>query len=150
MTFLEKLDSLKKKHGLNNRTLSINTGIPYTTIDSFYKKGFRNMKFETLEKLACYFHVSLDYLMNEEITTDSNGFDENRNQYLEYIRLESGERETVLSPDEMEIITAYRNIGEGYKKAIQRILRIDKETKESEHRFENLYTDYVKLKSSKE
>ena len=33
MTFLEKLEALLAREHLNRRTLSLKTGIPYTTID---------------------------------------------------------------------------------------------------------------------
>ena len=44
MTFLDKLNFLMKEHNLNKSTLSKSCGIPYTTIDGWYKKGFENKK----------------------------------------------------------------------------------------------------------
>lgn len=38
MNFLEKLDFLMEKYGLNKRTLALKSDIPYTTIDAWYKK----------------------------------------------------------------------------------------------------------------
>lgn len=73
MTFLEKLDSLMKEKGLNKNTLSAGSGIPYTTIDSFYKKGYENTKLSTVQKLAEYFDTTIDYLMREEITDPDFG-----------------------------------------------------------------------------
>lgn len=40
MTFLDKLDNLMHERGLNKNTLSKACGIPYTTIDGWYKKGY--------------------------------------------------------------------------------------------------------------
>lgn len=57
---------MSEKH-LNKRTLSKACGIPYTTIDAFYKKGYENAKLSTLKKLAQYFDTTIDYLMREEI-----------------------------------------------------------------------------------
>ncbi len=54
--------------GLNKHTLSKESGVPYTTIDGFYKKGCDNVKLSTLLRLASFFNVSLDYLVNGEIT----------------------------------------------------------------------------------
>ena len=34
LNFLEKLDLLMEREGLNRRTLSLRSGIPYTTIDN--------------------------------------------------------------------------------------------------------------------
>ena len=65
--FLNVLDSLMKSNGLNKHTLSIKSGIPYTTIDGFYKRGTANARLSTLKRLAEFFDVSLDYLVNGEI-----------------------------------------------------------------------------------
>ena len=67
MNFLEKLDELKRLKGDNNSTLSKKSGIPYTTIDGLYKKGYENMRLSTLYALSRYFDVSMDYLANDEI-----------------------------------------------------------------------------------
>ena len=131
MTFLEKLDYLKTREGLNNNTLSQKTGIPYTTIDSFYKKGFRNMKFETLEKLSRFFNVSLDYLMNEGITDEKYGIDSdetvNAFKYLQYAR---GERTMRLEPIEVDIIEAFRKADDIDKEMVLRALRINRNSHE--------------------
>ena len=76
MTLLEKLDWLMDKYGLNKSTLSKNSKIAYTTIDSLYKKGYQNAKLSTLMALSRYFNVSLDYLANDEIDNPRYGFDE--------------------------------------------------------------------------
>lgn len=53
--------------GVNKAQLSRETGIPYSTIDSLYKKGYENIKLSTLRKLANYFNCSLDFLVDDEI-----------------------------------------------------------------------------------
>ena len=68
MTFLEKVDSLMDKYGLNKRTLSQKSDIPYTTIDGWYKKGYEGLKMTTLRKLAEYFNTSIDYLVRDDVT----------------------------------------------------------------------------------
>ena len=67
--FLDVLESLMEKHGLNKSTLSKQSGIPYTTIDGFFKKGFENTKLSTLRQLANFFHVTLDYLVTGDTET---------------------------------------------------------------------------------
>ena len=67
LTFLEKLDALMAEQNLNKSTLSSASGIPYTTIDGFYKKGFENVKLSTIQKLAKYFDTTLDYFMREDV-----------------------------------------------------------------------------------
>lgn len=73
MNFLDKLNNLMDERGLNRNTLSVRSGIPYTTIDSFYKKGFENAKLSTIQKLADFFDTTLDYLMRDEISDPSFG-----------------------------------------------------------------------------
>ena len=69
--FLDTLESLMKERKLNKNSLAKESGIPYTTIDGFYKKGCDNIKLSTLTRLASFFGVSLDYLVNGEITNIS-------------------------------------------------------------------------------
>ena len=55
MSFLTKLDKLMKDKNINKSQLSKDSGVPYTTIDGFYKKGTENIKLSTLKKLSSYF-----------------------------------------------------------------------------------------------
>lgn len=67
MDFLEKLDVLKSLKNLNNSDLSRESGIPYTTINTWYKNGgYEGMKLSTLRKLSDYFNVSLAYWADED------------------------------------------------------------------------------------
>ena len=79
MTFLEKLDYLMEKDGLNKSSLSRESGIPYTTIDGWYKKGYESAKISSLKKLSSFFDVSLDYLVMDEITDPQYGKTEELN-----------------------------------------------------------------------
>ena len=71
MGFLVKLDKLMQERNINKNQLSKESGIPYTTIDGFYKKGTDNIKLSTLKKLASYFGCSLDYLADDDIPPDN-------------------------------------------------------------------------------
>ena len=53
MNFLDKLDYLMEKMSINKSKLSQISGVPYTTIDGFYKKGYENTKISTIRKIAC-------------------------------------------------------------------------------------------------
>lgn len=70
MSFLTKLDRLMQARGINKNQLSKESGIPYTTIDGFYKKGTDNVKLSTLKKLSSFFDCSLDYLADDDIPDD--------------------------------------------------------------------------------
>ncbi len=80
MNFLEKLDFLLVQRNMNKLQLSKATGIPYTTIDSFYKKGYDNIKLSTLLKLSNYFQCTLDYLVDDNSEEINNITDINANQ----------------------------------------------------------------------
>lgn len=71
MGLTEKLDLLMKERNINKAELSRASGVPYTTIDGFYKKGSDNAKLSTLKKLCCYFGCSLDYLADDSIMEQS-------------------------------------------------------------------------------
>lgn len=73
MNFLEKLDFLMDKYGLNKRSLSQKSDIPYTTIDAWYKKGYEGLKLTTLRKLNDFFNTTLDYWILDEITDPNYG-----------------------------------------------------------------------------
>ncbi len=66
MNLLDKLDFLMSENDLNKNTLSQKSGIPYSTIDSLYKKGFENIKLSTLKGLAEALNVSLDFLVRDD------------------------------------------------------------------------------------
>ena len=78
MNFLDNLDKIKEEKGIkNNRQLAHLSGVPYTTIDSFYKKGYENMKLSTLKKLSKFSGYSMDYLGDDDVNEDeSHGRDE--------------------------------------------------------------------------
>lgn len=73
MTFLEKIDFMMNKLGINKNILSQMSGVPYTTIDAFYKKGYGNTKMSTIRKIASALDVSLDYLIVDSITDENYG-----------------------------------------------------------------------------
>ena len=77
MNFLEKLDFLLKQKNMNKLQLSKATVIPYTKIDSFYKKGYDNIKLSTLLKLSNYFQCTLDYLVDDDAAKKETEIPEN-------------------------------------------------------------------------
>ena len=67
MGLTDKLDLLMKQRNINKAELARESGVPYTTIDGFYKKGSDNAKLSTLKKLCAYFECTLDYLADDNI-----------------------------------------------------------------------------------
>lgn len=74
MTFTEILDRQMAIRGINKNILSKESGVPYTTIDGFYKKGSDNVKLSTLKKLATYFDCSIDSLVGYVTSEDEEQF----------------------------------------------------------------------------
>ena len=67
MGLTDKLDLLMKERNINKADLARESGVPYTTIDGFYKKGSENAKLSTLKKLCTYFNCTLDYLADDAV-----------------------------------------------------------------------------------
>ena len=106
MNFIEKLEFLMTRYNLTRSSLSQKSGIPYTTIDGWYKKGYEGLKLTTLRKLADYFNTSLDYWIQDEITDPnygkSNGF--------------------IVDYDEVDHIKKYRELDAHGKRIVDSVL----------------------------
>lgn len=65
MNMINKIELIMKERGLKKADVSKGADIPYTTIDGLFKKGFENARFPTIKKLALFFDVSMEYLIND-------------------------------------------------------------------------------------
>ena len=72
MSLTDKLDMMMKEKGISKMDLSRGSGIPYSTISSFYDKGTDNVKLSTLKKIAKYFDCSLDFLVDDSVSEKKN------------------------------------------------------------------------------
>lgn len=109
MTFLQKLDYLMALKHLNKHSLSQQSSIPYTTIDGWYKKGYERAKLPTVQRLAEFFDVSLDYFLDDSIVDEhygkTNGFS--------------------VGYHEMQHIKKYRQLDERGKGAVDALLNFE-------------------------
>lgn len=72
MDFLDRLRRLSAAHGYSNTMqLSKASGVPYTTIDAFYRIGYDNVKLSTLRKLCDCLDCTLEYLVNGDPDEDN-------------------------------------------------------------------------------
>ena len=71
MAITDKLDFLMAERGITRGGLAKCTGIPYTTIVGFYEKGSDNIKLSNLQKLSSFFGVSIEYLVNDDVASDT-------------------------------------------------------------------------------
>lgn len=65
MNMAEKIDKLMLAHGMNRRQLAGRTGVPYTTIDGWFKRGAQNAQLANVRRVADYFSVKLDWLVDD-------------------------------------------------------------------------------------
>lgn len=98
MGLTDKLDIMMKEQNINKAELARKSGVPYTTIDGFYKKGAENAKLSTLKKLCAYFNCSLDYLADDNIDNE---------RYITIATLKNGENFT---PEELDKIEEYKRL----------------------------------------
>ena len=66
----EKIATLRKKRGMSQSQLAKELNIGTSTL-GMYETGKRSPNPEMLNKLADYFHVSVDYLLGREIKTEA-------------------------------------------------------------------------------
>lgn len=65
MNMIEKIELLMRERDLKKSDVSRDSGIPYTTLDGLFKKGFKGTRSPTVKKLALFFDVSMEYLVND-------------------------------------------------------------------------------------
>ncbi len=67
MNMIEKIQLMMDEKGLNKADISKGSGVPYSTVDGLFNKGFENARFPTLKKLAVFFDVSMEYLITDDV-----------------------------------------------------------------------------------
>ncbi len=92
MNLLQKLTDLMQKNGDTVASLSRKSGIPYTTIDGLFKKGFAGTRISTIQAIGRTYGVSMDYLILDEIEDPQYGL-----------------VSTQLLPSERRLLSAWRN-----------------------------------------
>ena len=110
--FLEKLDFLMAEKGINKNILSKGCGIPYTTIDGFYKKGYGNVKLSTLRTLSKYFNVDLNFWV-DDITPNicdvyTQNSTKNEQQLVEHYKLLNDEGQEKLLDYSEDLVSSGR------------------------------------------
>lgn len=117
MTLLDKLAGLMEEHRDTVASLSRKTGLPYTTIDGLFKKGFAGARIGTVQAIARAYGVSLDYMIRDEITDPHFG------QESAFVASFDGlpARESITDEERM-LIAAYRAAKAEYKVVAMEIL----------------------------
>lgn len=81
--FSDRLKQLRKQNSLTQKMLGQNLNLGESTI-SMYELGEREPNFETLELLADYFNVDIDYLLGKSDKTTKLDIYGNHNDNLDY------------------------------------------------------------------
>ena len=110
MTLLEKIDFLIKDRHLNKRKLSLESKIPYSTLDNLWKRGSDSMRLPTFKRLCHFFKVSMDSMAYDEL--DIQPYDPDDPPFY-------------TSPHEQEIIKRYRETDIYGKGLVNRALNMD-------------------------
>ena len=67
MNFLSKLDALMADMELNKRRLADESGIPYTTMVNWYKRGYDNKSLSNYNNLCELFNFTMDSLARDDV-----------------------------------------------------------------------------------
>ena len=63
MNFLDRLRKLMELNKDNNSTLAKKSGVPYTTINGLFIRGWETAQLSTIRRICEYYNVSLDYMV---------------------------------------------------------------------------------------
>ena len=120
MTFTNKLDLLRTRNNIRSiRQLAACCNLPNTTLQSFYDKGYDNMRISNLKAICDYFNVTLDSMAYDD-------------REIEYRIGHKG-----LSTADHNILALYHNADEEVRKFVYNSLEDHCKRKE-EQRKENL------------
>ncbi len=73
MDLTEKLQFLMKKNNIKNISqLSKETNIPYTTLKSIFDGDVNDIRLSTSRKLSDFFKITLDELLDDDISLNEN------------------------------------------------------------------------------
>ena len=107
MAFIDRLNNLLFDNDMSKMDLSKKSEIPYTTICGWFNN--RLPDYNAIIKLSNFFHVTTDYLLGCE-----NDFG-----------IKDNDEPLHFTPDEIQLITAYREMSQGKRQALFSMLDIN-------------------------
>lgn len=132
MDFRTKLAKLRIEAGLTQTDLALRLHLSPGAIGN-YESGYREPKIEYLQRIANYFNVPVDYLINDKIvSTDDRHFVSEEtvalaqelliNKELKELYVQAKKQRSALLPQERELLNAFRGLNqEGQEKALEYI-----------------------------
>lgn len=115
--FKDVLAQLRLERNISQRYLSEQLGLSHSTI-GMYENGKREPNYETLESIADYFNVDMNYLLGKSLI---------RNSYRNPFTIECPKDQAMYN--EIEILEKYNKLSKHSKELIE--LVIDKELEKS-------------------
>ncbi|MCR8641097.1 helix-turn-helix transcriptional regulator [Paenibacillus sp. N1-5-1-14] len=85
MKYGDRISQLREKHGLTQGDLANKIGISRASL-SHYETNRREPDYETTNKIATYFNVSVDYLLGRTNNPHTE-LDPNMNQFVDQLEL---------------------------------------------------------------
>ena len=110
MTVLEKIEYLMSINGLNKRQLSVQSGVPYSTISNLWARGSVNMSLSLFRAMCDFFGV----------TMDSMAYDDQEIVYRKDVKIPE------ITPSEKDIIHAFRYLDDDGKGRILNALNYER------------------------
>lgn len=141
-TFSERLRSLRAEKDLTRQALSNLIGITHSSIN-MYERGEREPGLETLEIIADFFNVDMDYLLGRQDVPRKIDF----SHISSAIPVADTSNLTNLTKHEHKVLTSYRKHPE-MQPAVDRLLGIEPEEEEFETAARR--SDGKKIKMTKE
>lgn len=111
MKMIEKISSLMHDAGLNKRQFSLKAGIPYSTVDNWYKVGCDKMQLPTFRALCDFFGV----------TMDSMAYDEQKIVYRKDVKMPE------ITPAERDMIHSFRYLDEDGKERVLNSINFERD-----------------------
>lgn len=108
--FGDRLKLLRNRKGLSQSEFAKQIGVSKSSVN-MYERGDREPNFETLEAIADYFNVDLDYLMGKSDV-------ENRARFI----LGGPKGALELAPDESDLLHKYRRLDDAAKGRIRHMV----------------------------
>lgn len=144
-TFSDILKELRLKHGLTQKAVAEHLDISPAAY-SLYEKGKREPKYETLEKIANLFNVSVGYLVSGQkdyIYTISSVDPKYSNQLLDLFSGSTSLSEDFIKKQQLKDIS--NNITRNMKKCLSTYLDCDEYTEEELEEIRK-FAEFVKSK----
>lgn len=110
MKMINKIEFLMREAGLNRRQFSIKAGIPYSTVDNWFKVDCEKMQLPTFRVLCDFFGV----------TMDSMAWDDQEIVYRKDVKMPE------ITPAERDIIHAFRYLDDDGKGRILNALNYER------------------------